>query len=297
MESEFWPRMLVECERAKIPVAVVNARISDRSFPRYIRLRRLWKPLLAKVSLFLAQGEETADRLRQLGIRSDRIHIPGNLKYDSQPRPTSMVETLEPLLRRRKLVVAGSLLEGEEAILLGIWHEVRRAVPQAALLLAPRHPQRFESVIASAKPWERLLRASILQAQQESEQPLSRLRPETVLVLDTLGDLATVYSLASVAFLGGSMVPQGGHNPLEPARFGVPVAMGDSYNNFREIVEGMIKNDAIRIVSPQTIAASIVELIQAGEAVGERGRLFFESLTGATGRTVEALTALVEPLP
>lgn len=299
VESEFWPRMLVECEEAGVPVAVVNARVSDRSFPRYMRLRALWKPLLGKVTLFLAQGEESAERLRRIGAAGGKVRVSGNLKYDLQPAETEMVTILRPLLSRRKLVVAGSLIDPEEKILLGQEWTLWRAVNEMVLLIAPRHKERFAEVaeLARAGIGSTVYLASELRAQSKSKNPLTRLRPMAVVVLDTLGDLSAVYALADVAFVGGSVAPKGGHNPLEPARFGVPIVMGPSYENFRETVDAMIAADGIRIVQNESeLGDSVAELLGSPESakeLGERGRTVFESRTGATRTSVEALLALV----
>ena len=301
VESEFWPRMLVECERLKIPVAVVNARISDRSFPRYMRLRRLWKPLLAKVSLFLAQGEETASRLRELGMNSQCIQVTGNLKYELPALGENATATrLRTLADGKPLVVAGSTLAGEEDLLLRCWPELLRSSPRAILVLAPRHPQRFKEVRISEAfqqieqyrgDWTRDVNLFDF---GEEEFPSDVLGDGSVILLDTLGDLNAVYAIATVAFVGGSLVPKGGHNPLEPARFGVPVLVGPSYENFREIVTQMRAHDAIQITKRESLAVDLTSLLADGKSMGERGRLSFESQTGATKRTIEALTALLE---
>jgi 3-deoxy-D-manno-octulosonic-acid transferase len=291
MESELWPRLLVECERAAIPVAVVNARISDRSFPRYLRLRALWRPLLRKVHLFLAQGEETAERLRQIGVPAERVQVSGNLKYDLlAPPPNAVAARLEFLLRDRKLIVAGSTLSGEERMLLAAWTEIVQAKPETVLVLAPRHPQRFpevaELLLAGDFDW---LRAS----SQEFRHERGTLPGGAILLLDTLGDLASVYELASVAFIGGSLVPSGGHNPLEAARFGVPVLMGPSCQNFREIVDGMKAASAMRIAQENNLTQDLLSLLEDDHGMGQRGRAFFRSNAGATARTLEALLALL----
>ena len=282
MESELWPRMLVECERGAIPVAVVNARVSDRSFPRYMRLRRLWRPLLAKVRVFLAQGEETKERLRQIGVASERIRVVGNLKYDAPVSgENAVVEALRAALPvGARLVVCGSTLEGEESLVL----EAFAGMEGAVLLIAPRHPQRFDEVVGLVG--ERAVRVS------EWMKAPRGIDVGEVLVLDTLGSLAAVYELAAVAFVGGSLVARGGHNPLEPARFGVPVVMGPSYENFREIVEAMRAAGAIRVVAPGDLAEALAG--SADSPMGERGRVFYESMAGATGRTVRALLELVK---
>ncbi len=286
VESEFWPRMIIECERARVPVAVVNARISDRSFPRYMRLRKLWQPLLAKVSIFLAQGEETAERLRGLGVSPAHIQVSGNLKHDTLlPASTPLVTRLQPMLAGRPVVLAGSTLAGEEELLLDAWSASRARYSNAILLLAPRHQQRFGEV------------ANLIGTYQYPATPLhaidSNFEDGEVLLLNTLGDLASLYQLATIAFVGGSLVRKGGHNPLEPARFGVPVLMGPSYENFREIVEPMLAQDAIRITEAELLAMAMISLLEDDQGIGQRGRDYFESQSGATARTVQQLCELI----
>ena len=302
VESEFWPRMLVECERAKVPVAVVNARISDRSFPRYMRLQKLWRPLLAKVNLFLAQGVETAERLRALGVNPVRVRISGNLKYELPAIAENAVATrLRVLIGDKPLVVAGSTLAGEEDLLLRAWLEVLASVPSAIMVLAPRHPDRFSEVLRSAafcelEQYRGSWSKDVVELDYSEDQPRGgKLHGGSVILLDTLGDLNAIYELAAVAFVGGSLVPRGGHNPLEPARFGVPVAMGPSYENFREIVTQMLAAKAIQITHQRSLAKDLIALLSDGRAMGERGKIFFESQTGATARTVDALLTLLRP--
>jgi 3-deoxy-D-manno-octulosonic-acid transferase len=299
MESELWPRLLHECSRRNIPVAEANARVSDRSFRRAMRVRALWKHLVRKPTLWLAQSEEDARRLMALGARPETIQTSGNLKYDIQPKTTIMIGALSPLLSRRALVVAGSLLEPEENKLLDRWWTIRSKSPEAVLLLAPRHPDRFADVAKIAQhPGFSVYRASELLAQSESKQPLQRLRPLCIIILDTIGDLAGMYALANVAFVGGSLVPRGGHNPLEPARFGIPVIMGSSFENFRDIVTKMQAADAIRIVDDEDqLEATLIHLLTQpaeAKALGQRGRAVFESQQGATARTVTAILSMIE---
>ncbi len=293
MESELWPRVLTECAARGIPVAVVNARISDRSLPRYLWLRRLWRPLLTKVTLFLVQDEENARRLLEVGAPERSVHVTGNLKYDVAAAPrTELVDALaRGLAAGTKLVVAGSTLEDEEAVLLASWRDVVAAVPQARLMIAPRHPQRFQAVA------EQVAAAGFAVVRLSELREPRPFALGSVLLLDTIGDLAAVYSLAAVAFLGGSLVHAGGHNPLEPVRFGVPVVMGESYENFRGIVQAMHAENAVRIVSSGMLATVFVELLvnpAEAMALGERGRAVFAAQAGATTRTVHALLALVK---
>ena len=300
VESELWPRLLAECEHAQVPVAVVNARVSDRSFRRTVRVRGLWRRMAAKVTLFLAQGEESAGRLRKLGVAAERVRVSGNLKYDTEPVATTLVGVLRPALLGRRVIVAGSLLEPEEGMLLQLREELARACPELVLVLAPRHAERFGSVAALAQqacPRDTVYLANELLAAAEG-RGAGKLCPGAVLVVDTLGDLAALYALADVAFVGGSIAPRGGHNPLEPARFGVPVVMGSSYGNFREIVEAMVKARGIRIVGhEQELGSALGELLMNPGAAGEmgtRGKTVFETRAGATGRTVAALLELVD---
>jgi 3-deoxy-D-manno-octulosonic-acid transferase len=294
MESELWPRLIDECAKDGVPVVVANARISDRSFPRYMRLRRLWQPFLQEISLFLAQSKETAERLVKIGAPAERVRVTGNLKYDLRvAKSSALTEMLrERLPVRAKVLVCGSTLEGEEQVLLDAWPAVLAAEPSAVMMLAPRHPDRFAAVatMVAGSGFE-LTRAS------EFRQRPGAVAKGSVFLLDTIGDLASIYGLATVAFVGGSLVPKGGHNPLEPAQFGVPVVMGPSFENFREVVEGMRANDAIRTVSPEMAGVMLVAMLQNpgdAQALGERGRMVFEEQAGATARTVQALTALLQ---
>jgi 3-deoxy-D-manno-octulosonic-acid transferase len=301
MESELWPRLIDECAKSAVPMAVVNARVSDRSFPRYMRLRRLWRPLLGKISLFLAQSAETAERLVRMGAPAERVRVTGNLKYDIR---VGGVSSLAERLRERlagmpggeaRVVVCGSTLEGEERMLLEAWTAVLAGEPRAVMVLAPRHPDRFAAVAGMVAASE----FGLVRASEFRERPGTandRVAAGTVFLLDTIGDLAAMYGLGAVAFVGGSLVRKGGHNPLEPAQFGVPVMMGPSYENFREMVEVMRESDAVRIVSTASLGAAMVEMLQDGtaaRALGERGRVVFEAQAGATARTVEALLGLL----
>jgi 3-deoxy-D-manno-octulosonic-acid transferase len=294
MESELWPNLMNVCARQGIPVAVVNARVSDRSLPRYLRLRRLWRPLLEKISLFLAQSEENARRLVRIGAPADRVRVTGNLKYDVKAADESAMTKLlaERLPSGAKVLVAGSTLEGEEKMLLEAWPRVLAGAPEAMMVLAPRRPERFASVAdLVAKTGFGVVRASELPA---GGGVIAR---GSVVLLDTIGDLASMYSLGTAAFVGGSLVAAGGHNPLEPARFGVPVVMGESSENFREIVEAMRDAGGIRIVRESELAETLVEFLTKRNAaleMGERGHGVFEAQAGATRRTTEALLGLVE---
>ena len=239
-----------------------------------------------------------AEGLRQIGAPADRIRTPGNLKYDLPLREVHMpVETPIPRVIResvgeRPLIVAGSTVGGiarskaEEDLVVRAMSKVWIEYPEAILLLAPRHPDRFKE--AHLVAFDGAVYAS------ELKSGLKQLGVEwETIVLDTLGDLASIYGLAKVAFVGGSLVPKGGHNPLEPARSGIPIVMGPSYENFREIVDNMQDASAIRIVDADQLGQTLAELLIDDKGMGARGRAFFEQQSGATARTVAVLLALL----
>lgn len=289
-ETEFWPNLLDSCFRRGIPVAVVNARISDRSWPRYQMLRGLWGPILGRLTGVLAQTDTDAERLRALGCRADTVTVAGNLKFDVRvAQEAEVTRLLRPAGVR--FVVAGSTLEGEEAALLEVWPRLLDKDPQLAMVLAPRHPERFGAVASllglSGFSW---VRRSAWKA--NPPDPQNPLRSGEILLLDTIGELASVYSLASVAFVGGSLIPAGGHNPLEPAQFGVPIVIGPNYANFRAITEDLLAHDALRIAAPGELGQvlwSLLADVDQARAMGGRSRRVFEQQAGATGRCVEAV--------
>jgi 3-deoxy-D-manno-octulosonic-acid transferase len=296
-ETEFWPNLLSGCFRRGIPVAVVNARISDRSWSRYRMLRRLWAPFLGQLRKVLAQSELDAERLKAIGCTPERVSVAGNLKFDVRAAweadATIQLKARGPNLR---FIVAGSTLEGEEAALLETWPRLLEADPRLALVLAPRHPERFETVAAllekSGVQW---LKRSTWRAERQSEPPRPLL-PGQIVLLDTIGELASVYSLAAVAFVGGSLIPAGGHNPLEPAQFGVPIVMGSHYANFRAITDDLLAHDAILIAESENLAKVLLDLLcgrPASQAMGLRAKQVFDHQAGATGRCVEALRELL----
>ena len=295
-ETEFWPNLLSGCFRRGIPVAVVNARISDRSWPRYRRMRLLWWPFLSRLTRVLAQSQTDADRLQAIGCPADRVTVAGNLKFDVRAaREAEATHELRQRAHGLRFIVAGSTVEGEEAALLEAWPRVLSAGPNLVLVLAPRHPERFGAVASllerSGIGWAK--RSGWHSDPEASSDPL---RPGNIVLLDTIGELASVYSLAAVAFVGGSVVPAGGHNPLEPAQFGVPIVMGPHYANFRSITEDLLAHDALRIAPKDGLAAAIIDLLKnstAADAMGQRARQVFNQQAGATARCVDALKELL----
>jgi 3-deoxy-D-manno-octulosonic-acid transferase len=298
-ETEFWPNLLTCCFRRNIPVAVVNARISDRSWPRYRMLRILWRPILARLSRVLAQSPTDAERLTALGCQSDRVTVAGNLKFDvraaQEAEATRLLRQMAP--PRLRFVVCGSTLEGEEAALLESWPAILAKDPNLALVLAPRHPERFGAVASllesSGVSW---LRRSDWEG--KSTEAITPLHAGQIVLLDTIGELASVYSLATIAFVGGSLIPAGGHNPLEPAQFGVPIVMGPHYANFRAITGDLRAHDAVRIAEQNELGEVLIDLLRNptdSAASGQRAKHVFDQQAGATARTIAALRSLLLP--
>jgi 3-deoxy-D-manno-octulosonic-acid transferase len=291
-ETELWPNFIVEADHARVPIAVVNARISDRSYPRYRRLRRFWRPQLQRIALYCAQSDEDARRLREIGARTDRVRVAGNLKFDvSAARSTALVDRLRSEVSSARVLVAGSTLDGEEKLLLEMWPELTRSVPGLLMILAPRHPERFAAVAA-------MLAARGIAYTRRSKWDGEPLLHESgsVFLLDSIGELASVYSLATVAFLGGSALRGGGHNPLEPAQWGVPVVMGESYENFRGIVDALRAADAIRIAPREKLLNQLQALLgdeEGARAMGERARALAQNQAGALQRSVDSLNVLL----
>lgn len=318
-ESELWPRLLYESRRGGIPVAVVNARISDRSFRRARRIRPLWRPVLRTVTKFLAQSEADVKRLHSLGAEPETVAMVGNLKYDArEPHPGPLVDRIRVACLGRPVVVGGSTVEGEDELVLSAFHEIWQAVPDAVLILAPRHPERFKAVTALAEDLGGIRASSLsepahltppstsqpaasqtgIQDLEMAEDVFPGATPAvSVIVLDTIGDLAAVYGLADVVFVGGSLVPRGGHNPLEPARFGVPVVLGPSFENFRDVVAVMQAANGILIVKDEEeFTSALIDLLTNSErahSLGERGQSVFEREGGATVRSIQALMPLL----
>ena len=291
-ETEFWPNFLRLAKRGGARLAVINGRISDRSLSGYKRLR-FWLPkILDNVTLFLAQTEEDRRRLIEIGVPDPRVAVAGNLKFDvAPPPPPAIVESLRQNLGRSEagpVLVCGSTLEDEEGPLLSAFRNILANHPKAVMVLAPRHPERFALVEEMVKKLGfRCSRRSLW-----GGEPLAG----GVFLLDSIGELAALYSLATVAFVGGSLVPRGGHNILEPALYGVPIVTGNHYENFRDIVNFFLSRNAVRVVGVAELPLAFMELIEnreERERLGRNALAALESQRGATARTVNALVALL----
>jgi len=272
LELELWPNFLLEAARRGVPVLVVNGRITARSARRYAWGRGLTRHFFGLASSFGVQNETYRQRLAALGVVPERIEVLGNLKYDAAPSPGSArgIEVRASLgwpPGETLVLVAGSTHTGEEEALCDVYAATRAADPRLRLVLAPRHVERLTAgELSSWQAPEPLQRWS--QSRGEEAAPLPERR---ILVVDTLGELELFYSLADVVFVGGSLIPHGGHNLLEPARLGKPILFGPHYHNFQEIGDLLLgEAGAIRVAGKAELEGAIERLLRDPE---ERSRL------------------------
>ncbi len=286
LETEFWPNFLHASHRVA-KVAVVNARISDRSLPGYTRRRSLMSSVLENVDLFLAQSHEDAQRLIRIGAQAQRVRVGGNLKFDwNPPEEPALVAALREAIHEQQrfpVIVAGSTVENEEPLLLKAFATLQERYPRSLLVLAPRHPERFDVVadVARAEGY------SIARRSQHAD-----VNGSSIYLLDSIGELASMYELADIAFVGGSLVPRGGHNILEPAYFGRAIVVGPYTENFRDVVNIFETRAALLRATHEELGNVWLKLTQddaARKLMGERARGVMESSTGATQHTLDAL--------
>ncbi|HWX38677.1 MAG TPA: 3-deoxy-D-manno-octulosonic acid transferase [Candidatus Sulfotelmatobacter sp.] len=302
VETEIWPNFLRECRRADVPVIFVNGRLSEKSFRGFRRallfsagtLAGFLKRVLADATLFLMQSESDAARLVSLGAPSDRVLATGNLKYDlAEPAESPVSPWLAGELARsdrRPVVVAGSVLANEEKLVLQAFAQVEREFPRALLVLAPRKPEQFDNAaVIVTKTGRKLLRRRELSLNGTASAALSA--QGDVLLLDSIGELAGLYRLADAVFVGGSLVPGGGHNILEPAAFGKVPIYGPSMENFREMSGKFLAGGgAIQVKSADELGGAWIGMLREPERAARMGscaRELVERNRGATERVLE----------
>lgn len=295
-ETELWPNFLLEARKRDVPVFLANGKLSPRSARRYLRARRFFQKPLSAFSAFCMQTEGDAERLRNLGVPEHKIHVTGNCKFDAPGEPLSNNERAEWLARlgwssETPVVVAGSTHPGEEEIVLKAFRTLRNRIPDARLLLAPRHPERFNAVgeILEAEHWS-VWRVSRGDYAPPQGQPGGG-GPEVVL-LDTIGQLARAYGLGQVALCAGSWANIGGHNLLEAAVHAVPVLRGPNMQNQPEIVRILGPAQGGLLVDADQLGQSLVELFEDEERRKDLGRRAADAVAqnrGAASRTVEII--------
>jgi 3-deoxy-D-manno-octulosonic-acid transferase len=292
-ETEIWPLFLERAARRGIPVALVNGRISEKSFRRYRRVRAFMGRVLARVALFAMQSPEDARRVVELGAPAERVRVTGNVKYDlPEPPPFPDATRLRAAAAGRPVVAAGSTAEGEDDLVLEAWS---RLSPRPLLLLAPRRPERFDGAARLCE--SRGLRV-LRRSHPASRNPDLPSLPD-VYVLDTIGELASAYREAAVAFVGGSLAPRGGQNPIEAWAAGTLVVAGPHMENFREIAAaGQARGVLVRVPDAAGLAGALAAALSDAEktrALGKRAAELVAENRGAAERTVEAALALASP--
>jgi 3-deoxy-D-manno-octulosonic-acid transferase len=298
METEIWPNLLRLCRKRGVKTVVINGRISSRSYPRYRLVRPFFRRVLADIDRFCMQSEESARRLLDLGADPGRVSVTGSLKFDSLELPSapSHGKPRERVLRffrlspNRTVIVGGSTMKGEESALLRAFARIKATLPSALLVLAPRAPERFGEV-------ERLARDAGFVTTRRSALPIDAEPRADVVVLDTIGELAQLYQLATAVFVGGSLADHGGHNILEPAVFGKPVIFGPHMQNFREIADVFLANDAaIQVHTDRDFDDVLLTLIGdpvRRAALGAAARALVEANRGAKSKTLDIIANLL----
>jgi 3-deoxy-D-manno-octulosonic-acid transferase len=315
METEIWPNLLRECNARGIKTAVVNGRLSPRSFPRYRLIRPMMRRVLAHIDRFLVQSEESARRFIDLGADPARVVVTGSLKFDSlevastaqagapaarfvrggvEARARDRVLRYFRVPASRPVIVAGSTMKGEEIAVLRAFRRVRLTAPNTLLVLAARNPERFAEA-------EQLARQEGWKVAKRSDLAIDAEPRVDVVVLDTIGELATVYQIATVVFVGGSLVATGGHNVLEPAVFGKPIIFGPHMENFLEIAEAFVANGAgVQLAGEEALDEAFLSLMSdpvRRARLGAAARALVEANRGANEKSVTVLAALLPREP
>ncbi|MEE8348027.1 MAG: 3-deoxy-D-manno-octulosonic acid transferase [Acidobacteriota bacterium] len=291
METEIWPGFIAAASRLEIPVVLINGRISDRSFRQYRRIRGFLAPLLQTMSHFCMQTRQDKERILKLGAPPERVNQMGNLKYDYQlieiPEKTERVTRIEKLLKPTPdhlLWVCGSTRDGEEEILLEVFESLSQEFPALRMLLAPRHPHRAEGI-------SRLVRSLPFNFIRSSQLDAPIAAPPEVLILDSIGELAYLYQLADVVFVGGSLVNTGGHNIIEAAYFAKPILFGPHMENFREVSSTFLQSyAALQVQSKEDLKAKVHDLLRDASSrrwLGRNARNVIRNNQGAVERTAQ----------
>ncbi|MCC7124856.1 MAG: 3-deoxy-D-manno-octulosonic acid transferase [Acidobacteria bacterium] len=297
VETEIWPVLLRECQARGVRTAIVNGRLSSRSFPRYRLIRPFMRRVLGDIDRFCVQSEESGRRFIELGADPARVSVTGSLKFDSLGTPGT-TRGRDRVLRyfrvapSRPVIVAGSTMRGEEGHVLRAFRRVRATTPNALLLIAPRHPERFDEV-------EQICREDGWKTARRTDLAIDAEPRADIVVIDTIGELAALYQLGTVVFVGGSLVPTGGHNVLEPAVFGKPIIVGPHMDNFREIADACVAAGAIvRLDEPRQFEGVVVDLLSdpvQRARLGAAARALVEANRGAKDKTMAVIEALVQP--
>src|SRR5690606_40214684 len=284
LETEIWPNMIRQCRRRHVPVFLINARLSERSAPGYERVRRFAAAVMKSISWVAAQAERDAERFQRIGVAAHRVEVTGSVKFDVDiPDDVRMASTVvRKTLEGRKVWIAGSTHGGEDEQLLSAHRRILEQHSDALLIIVPRHPERFDSVAAMAEEM-----ALSVARRSKNESPQSA----QVYLGDTMGELMMLYGASDIAFVGGSLIERGGHNPLEPAAWGIPVLSGPYVFNFETIYERLLADHGVQMVDGSgDLAEAISGLMSDPEecsAFGARALMVVNKNRGALDKVVE----------
>lgn len=294
METELWPNLLAICHQKRIPIGLMNARLSAKSALGYQRIAPLTREMLQCIDVIAAHGEADAERFKQLGAEANKVIVTGNLKFDLELPDNLSIESaaLRELLGRDRFVwIAASTHEGEEEVILAAHQALRKKNPQALLILVPRHPDRFDAIAT--------LSEGAFVTVRRSRGEVCTL--DTAVYLgDTMGELLLMYAAADVAFVGGSLISRGGHNILEPGALSKPVLSGTHLFNFAEISELFFAASALtKVTDGDSLAQTLTFLMENPSerlSMGERGRLVLEANRGALNKQLELIAGICKGL-
>ncbi len=306
VETELWPNLIREAKNSGCFVAQVNGRISEKSLRRYLLIKRLLKQTLSHVDLLCMQSEEHKERMMLLGANPDKIKVTGNLKYDRLLMAGKVKDT-EGLKKKMcipdhcKVVIGGSIRSGEEKILIPVFKRLQQENRNVVFVLAPRHLDRLKEIERelSTHQMNNVRKSQLDEVDSNaSKQKESTLDERRVILLDTMGELSRIYSLADLAFVGGSLVPVGGHNLLEPAIYGVPVLFGPYVDHFKQEAEILIESGGgIKVKDKEELYLNLSGLLaddQIRKKLGERAKIAIRNQTGAARRTTDLIFSLLE---
>ncbi len=298
VETELWPNFLCSARSLAIPVVVVNGRISDRSFRSYLRFRIFFRKVLEYVDAFCMQSEVDASRIRSIGAASEKVSVTRNLKFDipftgSDAEEKRMTRARFSIPEKVFIFTAGSTHKGEDELVLSAFDSLRKSGASALMILVPRHPERAGEVakIAEGFGFKPVLRSALSGHD-------GKLKEDEVLIVDTVGELLSLYAASDLVFVGGSLVPVGGHNPLEPSSVGVPVLFGPHMSNFREIAAMSIRYGAAReVLDFEGLKESMAELYHNKSEclrMGEKGAQLLSDEAGSTVLNMEIISRLLK---
>lgn len=290
-ETEIWPNFLRACYLRRIPVAIINGRVSRRSLRNYLIVKPLFRQVMGQITLLCAQTEEDARRFVELGAPAELVRVTGNMKFDFQDKINTNSALFEGWIPSNgPIFIAGSTHKGEEEAILEVFLKAVPEFPGLVLILAPRHPERIPEV-------ETLLQRMGIPYSRRTEILKSYKRPTRVILLDTIGELASLYSLGTLIFIGGSLVPRGGHNILEPAFYGRPILFGPHMENFQEIASLFLSQGAaLQVMNKEELGEKVMSLLRSPEKAATLGSAASKVMAAHRGAALKTLALIEEYL-